>query len=117
MNNAVTCPRCQLGVEGTAGCQHLRWTPDRGSPVEFAKHIVQSSPYTKGRGFRPDSIPPSWWETKQDWLLDRILARLDVAGGYCFGDIADIDGLCMDIWHEIAPDADRRLSAAQALEE
>ncbi len=117
MSKPINCPQCGLGVEGTAGCPHLRWTPNRGSPIELAKHVLQSSPYTKGRGFSADSIPESWWEPQQDWLLERIFARLDVVGGFCFGDLVDLDRLCMDIWHAFAPDPERRLSAAQARED
>jgi hypothetical protein len=93
-------------------CVHLRWTPDRGGPIDFAKFVVQTSPYTERRRQQPGRIPQAWWEQHYDWLLDRIHVRLDVADGYCFGDAADLDGLCMDIWHEFAPEPERSLPRA-----
>ena len=117
MSVDVRCPRCGQGVEGKAGCRHLRWTPDRGGPVEFTKYVLETSPYTEGRGFHAGSIPSTWWEPRLDWLLERILIRLDVVDDYCFGDPVDLDLLCLDVWHRFAPEPERRLSAAQAVED
>lgn len=55
----------------------------------------------------PADIPSGWWESQHDWLLERILARLAVADGYCFGEPVDLDRLCMDIWHRYAPEPER----------
>ncbi|MCH7718188.1 MAG: hypothetical protein IIB21_01850 [Chloroflexi bacterium] len=42
--------------------------------------------------------------------MERILLRLDVVDGYCFGDPADLDLLCLDVWHRFAPEPKRWLS-------
>lgn len=107
MTMEVRCPRCGQVAERRRGCQHLRWVPERGGPVEFAQHVVKTSPYTGRRGFSPGDIPSVWWESHHDWLLERILARLDVIDGYCFADPADLDHLCLDIWHLFAPETER----------
>jgi len=107
MNDEVRCPRCGGAANDGVGCRHLRWKPERGGPVEFAKFVVVTSPYTSGRGFVAASIPETWWESEYDWLLERILTRLDVINGHCFGDPIDLDRLCIDIWHEFAPDPER----------
>ena len=114
MNDDVRCPRCGQGAEREAGCRHLRWTPDRGGPVEITKYVLETSPYTEGRGFHAGSIPSAWWEQRRDWLLERVLTRLDVVDGYCFGDPVDLDLLSLDVWHLFAPEPDRRLPTARA---
>lgn len=107
MSTGVRCPRCGLSVSGQAGCQHLCWTPNRGGLVEFAKSVLYSSPVTKRRGSRPGEIPPAWWQEHRDWLLGQVAFRLDALEGYCFGDLSEIDRLCMDIWHRFAPEPAR----------
>ncbi len=103
----VRCPRCGQDAEEGSGCRHLRWAPERGGPIEFAKSVLVSSPCTKGSGFEAASIRREWWESHHEWLLERIMARLDVADGYCFGDPVEIDRLCLDIWHRFAPEPER----------
>ncbi len=103
MSIDVRCPRCGEVVEGDDGCRHLRWVPRRGGPIDFAKRVVETSPYTAGRGFIASRLPEEWWESQHDWLLDRIVTRLDVVDGYCFGDPAELDRLCLDIWERFAP--------------
>ncbi len=107
MNIEVRCPQCGEPAGAKGGCVHLRWRPGQGGPDVLARHVVVVSPYTKGRGFSAKSIPAAFWEAEQDWVLDRIFARLQVIEGYCFGDPADIDGLCRDIWHRVAPQPER----------
>ena len=109
MNADVRCPRCGQGVN-EGGCRHLRWIPKRGGPADFARYVISTSPYTEGRGFQPKSIPSTWWESEEEWLFERILSRLDVLEGYCFGDPVDLDRLCLDIWHRFAPDPERVIS-------
>lgn len=104
MNADVRCPRCRQAVQEGGGCRHLRWVPKLGGPIDFAKFAVRSSPSTERRGFSASSIPAGWWEAHHDWLLERITVRLDVVDGYCFGEPVDMDRLCLDIWHEFAPE-------------
>lgn len=88
-------------------CRRLYWTPQRGGPLDFAKFAIETSPYTKRRGFSVKRIFPTWWESQQDWLLERILRHPDVVHGYCFGEPVDLDRLCMDIWHRHSPEPER----------
>jgi len=76
--------------------------PVRGGPIEFAKSVLAATPR---EGLRVSSIPAEWWEAEFNWLLDRIMARLDVVDGYCFGDQDEVDRLCMDIWHRLTTDS------------
>lgn len=99
MNDAIRCPRCAQSVREVERCRHLRWAPEQGDPLAFAKFAVKTSPCTAARGARPTSISLAWWESQYDWLLERIVTRLDVIGGYCFADPAALDRLCLDIWH------------------
>ena len=103
MTSNVRCPRCGMAADGWTGCQHLRWAPQRGGPLEFAKAVLAARPITQGSGLRASTIPQEWWESQYDWLLDRITVRLDVVDGYCFGDPVELDRLRLDIWHQFAP--------------
>jgi hypothetical protein len=108
MDERIACPHCGHEiVDRMAGCRHLRWTPDRGGPIDFAMYVVFNSPYTSGRGLRAIDIPTKWWEEQYEWLLDRVSTRLSVVDGYVFGEMVDIDLFCMDIWHRFAPEPAR----------
>ncbi len=107
MSIEVRCPRCGQAVSEASGCRHLRWEPKRGGPVAFAQSVIRSSPTTSGGGHRPSSISSAWLESQQDWLLERISTRLDVIDGYCFGEPAEADLLCLDIWRRFAPEPER----------
>lgn len=107
MTSDVRCPRCGMGVDQGTGCRHLRWVPGRGNPIDFAKSVLAARPITEGDGLTAGAIGQEWWESQYDWLLDRIMVRLDVVDGYCFGDPVDLDRLRLDIWHRFAPQADR----------
>ncbi len=48
-----------------------------------------------------------WWESQYDWLLKRIVTRLDVIEGHCFGSPAELDRLCLDIWQRFSPEPER----------
>lgn len=107
MTNGVCCPICGQAAQERGGCRHLRWTPRRGDPIDFAKSVVAANPGTDGSGFNPSSITQEWWESQFDWLMDRITARIEVLDGYCFGDPVDLDRLRLDIRHRFAPQPDR----------
>jgi hypothetical protein len=89
------------------GCRHLRWAAEQGGPLDFVRHVLETSPYTEGRGLSASSIPDSWLEAHFDWVLQRIEARVDVEDGYCYSELVDLDLLCMDIWHAFAPEPAR----------
>ncbi len=107
MSIEVSCPRCGREVRKTGDCPHVRWAPERGGPIEFARRVLEGSPYTQRRGLKPSSVSAKLWETEHDWLLSLIMTRLDVVEGFCFGEPSELDLLCMDIWHRFAPEADR----------
>jgi hypothetical protein len=95
----VTCPKCQQAVKANRGCRHLRWTPARGGPIEFAKSLLAAKPR---EGVSAARILAAWWEAEFDWLLDRILARVEVIDGYCFAEQDAVDRLCIDIWNRLS---------------
>ncbi len=103
----VSCTRCGREIVDKIGCRHLRWTPERGGPIDFARYVVHTSPYTQARGLKSMTIPQRWWEVHFDWLLERIEAHMDVHEGFVFGETSDLDLLCMDLWHKIAPEPTR----------
>jgi hypothetical protein len=100
---AVICPYCRASVTNGNFCRHLRWTPARGGPIEFARWVVANNPYTARRALSARRIPSEWWEREFDWLMGRLRLRLHVADGYCFSELVDLDLLCMDIWHHFEP--------------
>jgi hypothetical protein len=104
VNDNRNCPRCGQQIFFQVGCRHLLWAAEQGGPLEFIRHVLEASPYTEGRGLEASAIPDSWLEERYDWLLERIDARVHIEDGYCFGELVDLDLLCMDVWHAFAPE-------------
>lgn len=104
MNSDTRCPRCNHPAAEEPACRHLRWRPERGGPVEFARSIVADR---AASGSPSASIPQGWLESQYDWLLHQITVRIDVVDGYCFADPGELDRLWLDIMHRFAPEPAR----------
>lgn len=104
---AVRCPVCAQPNTADSTCWHVRWTFDRGGPMQFAKHAVSVSPVTAARGHKTDDIPAAWWDDNGEWLMKRMMVRFDAFEGFVFGELADVDLLAKDIWSRFRPEAAR----------
>ncbi len=104
MTGEVKCPRCGQPASERPPCRHLRWFPQRGGPIEFARSIVADRSTQR---LVPTNIPRDWWESQYDWLLERITTRIDVIDGYCFALPGELDLLRLDIKHRYTPGPDR----------
>ena len=107
MNGDVHCPRCNQSVAQKPSCQHLRWRPEQGGPIDFALSLLKEKPVP---GISLGRVPEGWWESQFDWLFDRITARLDVIDGHCFADSGQLDRLWLDLKHKLAPESVRELT-------
>ena len=103
----VRCPICAQPNAPMQYCRHVRWTFDQGGPIDFAQFALESSPYTKARGFSLRSVPRSWWDDNVEWVVDQVMVHFDAVDGYVFGENADLDLLARDVWKAIHPDAAR----------
>jgi len=104
---AVRCPICGRENSPRNECRHVRWTFDRGDPLDFAMFALEASPYVRGRGHQPTDIPKAWWQAHGDWVIEQIDFRLHIGDGYVFGDLNDLDVLARDIWKAFQPDTGR----------
>lgn len=103
----VRCPICGMLFRLAAEhARHIRWTFDQGSPIAFAQFALETSPYLRGIGAQPRTIPDAWWESHGDWVVDRVLLHFDARDGYVFGDVAQLDRLARDIWKEFVEPAE-----------
>lgn len=103
----VRCPLCGVSFRlATEHARHIRWTFDQGSPIAFARHALEASPYLRGLGARPSDIPDTWWKAHEDWVVDRVLLHFDASEGYVFGEIVQLDLLARDIWREFIEPAE-----------
>ena len=110
MNDDIRCPRCAQPAAQKPACNHLRWRPERGGPIDFAKSILREKPVP---GMRASSIPVGWWESQHEWLLDRITTRIEVIDGYCFADSGEMDRLWLDLKHKLAPEPEREMARTE----
>lgn len=104
---AVRCPVCAQPNSAETKCRHVRWTFDRGGPLQFAKHALSVSPVTFARGNNVGEIPSPWWDANGDWLMGQLEMRFDACEGFVFGELGDIDLLAKDIWSRFQPEAPR----------
>lgn len=104
---AVRCPVCAQANTAAATCRHVRWTFDRGGPLQFAKHALSVSPVTFARGNNVSDIPAAWWDANGDWLMEQLAMRFDACEGFVFGELGDIDLLAKDVWSRFQPEAPR----------
>lgn len=102
------CPICGHAAQSEWLCKHVRWTFDQGDPMDFARHVVKSSPYTAGCGLRPSDVNPAWWSANGERVFDLITLHFEAAGGYVFGDLKDVDLLARDIWRMHTPEQERQ---------
>jgi hypothetical protein len=107
------CPLCGQLNAAMRFCRHVRWTFDRGDPVEFARFAVETSPYVRLRGHSAKEIPSPWWRDHGDWIVDRVLVHFDATDGYVFGELGALDVLAMEVWKEFHPDGARPEVARQ----
>jgi hypothetical protein len=107
-SQTVRCPICAHPNAPMHYCRHVRWTFDQGDPMDFAHFAMETSPYTKARGFSLDKVPRSWWDENIEWVVDQVMLRFDAVDGYVFGELADLDLLARDVWRAIRPDNVRR---------
>ena len=99
MNSDIQCPRCGQPAAERRACRHLRWRPQHGGPIDFAKSLVADPDAPR---LVSAEVPDAWWESQYDWLFERITARTDVVQGYCFADPGELDSLRLDIKHRLA---------------
>lgn len=104
---AARCTRC--GQTNTPGdqCRHVRWTFARGGPLDFARHAVDASPYTAGRGYRASDIPGHWYIENGEYVLEVVARHFEPEAGFVFGDLGDLDLVARDIWRRFRPDPER----------
>lgn len=103
----VRCPICaQLNEPGRL-CKHVRWTFDQGDPLEFARFVLDTSPYVRARGHSSSEIPKIWWERQGEWIVEKVMVHFDASDGYVFGEHKDLDMLAREIWREFHPEAER----------
>jgi hypothetical protein len=103
----VPCPYCAQPNEPGRHCKHVRWTFDQGDPLEFARCVLETSPYVTARGHSAREIPNIWWERQGEWVVEKVLLHFDAFDGYVFGEHKDLDLLARDIWREFHPEAER----------
>ena len=48
--DAIRCPYCQREASSSGGCEHQRWSPQQGGPVDFARFVMATRPRTSGSG-------------------------------------------------------------------
>ena len=101
------CPICAHANAPMQYCRHVRWTFDQGDPMDFAHFAMETSPYTKARGFSLSSVPQRWWDEHVEWVVDQVMQHFDAVDGYVCGEVADLDLLARDVWRAIRPDAVR----------
>ena len=100
----VRCPLCGRGNTTMSHCRHVRWTFDQGGPLEFARHAVEVSPYTAGRGYSAADISATWLTTHGEKLMEMIDLHFGIDEGFVFGELVDIDILARDIWRMAKPE-------------
>lgn len=103
----VRCPYCAHPNESGSQCKHVRWTFDQGDPLQFARCVLETSPYVEARGHKAKEIPNVWWERQGEWIVEKVLVHFDACDGYVFGELKDLDLLARDIWREFHPEAER----------
>jgi hypothetical protein len=105
--HAERCPicGCENGVPNL--CRHVRWRFEQGDALAFAKHALEASPYTRGRGHKPTDIPKQWWMDHAEWIMEQIDFRMHIGDGYLFGELGELDLLARDLWKRFQPDHER----------
>jgi hypothetical protein len=103
----VPCPICGTPNKTGITCPHQRWTFNRGGPLDFARFALETSPYIRNGGHDARQITTAWLEAHGDWIVDRVLSRLQAIDGYVFGELNDIDHIARDIWKAFSPDPNR----------
>lgn len=103
----VRCPICAQPNAPMQHCRHVRWTFDQGDPIDFAHFAMETSPYTKARGFSVPSVPQFWWDTNVEWVVDQVMLHFEAVDGYVFGEVAHLDLLARDLWKSIYPESVR----------
>lgn len=104
---AVRCPICAEPNGARFRCRHVRWTFDRGGPLDFVRSVLESSPYISGRGHKASEISSAWLEAHGEWLVERVLLHFDATEGFVFGRLSDTDMLARTIWQAFRPDTER----------
>jgi hypothetical protein len=105
--DGVRCPICGQENGEMRHCRHVRWMFDQGHPLDFARFAVETSPYTRARGFAPRDIPNIWWDQHLEWVVDQVMLHFDARDGYVFGEVADLDLLVRDVWRAFHPEPAR----------
>lgn len=102
--DVVRCPICAHPNASMQYCRHVRWTFDQGGPLDLARFAMETSPYTRARGFALRDIPQFWWNENIEWLTEQVLLHFDARDGYVFGEVAHLDLLARDVWKLFRPD-------------
>lgn len=102
--DAARCPICGQANASMRYCRHVRWTFDQGDPLDFARFAMETSPYTRARGFALRDIPKLWWDENIEWVVDQVMLHFDARDGCVFGDLASLDLLARDVWKQFRPD-------------
>ena len=100
----VRCPLCGRGNTTTDRCRHVRWTFAQGDPLDFARHALEASPFTSGRGYSIVEIPAQWWPLHGERLIELIDLHFGVHDGFVFGELVDIDVFARDVWRIARPE-------------
>lgn len=94
----VRCPLCGAPNTATGQCRHVRWTFERGGPLEFARHALSASPLTQRMGRSAGQMNMDWLTAHGDEILDLVSLHFGVDEGFVFGDLAQLDLMARDLW-------------------
>jgi hypothetical protein len=94
----VRCPLCGAPNTSNGQCRHVRWTFDRGGPLDFARHALSASPFSQRLGRNTAALNAEWMQAHGEEVIDLIMLHFGVDEGFVFGEIAQLDMLSRDMW-------------------
>lgn len=103
----VRCPNCGRENERMRYCRHVRWTFDQGGPIEFARFALETSPYTRARGYSTPDVDKALVADNADWIVDQVMLHFDAGDGYVFGELGNLDNFARIVWNHLHPEPER----------
>ena len=94
----VRCPFCGAPNTANGQCRHVRWTFERGGPLDFARYLLGASPLTARLGRSAGEVSSQWLQQHGEQVMDLIALHFGIDEGFVFGDLGQMDLMARDLW-------------------